>query len=222
MANVTEPRRPVPPGALPDEEPARRRPRNAAETQRRILAAALEDFSARGINGARVDAIAERAATNKRMLYYYFGSKDGLFRAVLRERLTGRTPTSGAHDRTGIARLAELQDRLAPSIDFVRLLTWEALERSNRGTIESEDLRREVFDDWVAAIEAAQADGRLPADLDARQLVLSELALAIFPFAFPQITRIVTDRSPADPEFQAQRRAFLERLAAYLTLEPGT
>ena len=110
-----------------------------------------------------------------------------------------------------------LQDRMADSRDYVRLLMWEALERSDRATIENEDLRREVFDEWAAAIEAAQREGTIPDDLDARQLVLSELAMAIFPFAFPQLTRLVTNRSPADPEFQAERRTFLERLGAHLT-----
>jgi TetR/AcrR family transcriptional regulator len=196
------------------------RTRNAERTKARILAAALRDFSARGINGARVDAIAERADTNKRMLYYYFGSKDGLFRAVLRHRLSEQTPASAPRDRTGAGRIANLQDRMADSRDYVRLLMWEALERSDRAKIENEDLRREVFDEWAAAIEAAQVAGTIPADLDARQIVLSELALALFPFAFPQLTRLVTDRSPADPAFQDERRTFLQRLGAHLT-RPG-
>jgi len=196
------------------------RTRNAERTKARILAAALRDFSARGINGARVDAIAERADTNKRMLYYYFGSKDGLFRAVLRHRLSEQTPASAPRDRTGAGRIANLQDRMADSRDYVRLLMWEALERSDRAKIENEDLRREVFDEWAAAIEAAQVAGTIPADLDARQIVLSELALALFPFAFPQLTRLVTDRSPADPGFQDERRTFLQRLGAHLT-RPG-
>ncbi|HZP30644.1 MAG TPA: TetR family transcriptional regulator [Acidimicrobiia bacterium] len=211
----------IPAEAVADEPtaPAARppRPRNAERTRARILAAALRDFSARGINGARVDAIALRAGTNKRMLYYYFGSKDGLFRAVLRHRLTEQAPPAAQRDRTSAGRIANLQDRMADSRDYVRLLMWEALERSDRAAIENEDLRRAAFDDWVAAIETAQRDGTIPADLDARQLVLSELALAIFPFAFPQLTRLVTDRSPSDPAFKAERRTFLERLGAHLT-----
>ncbi len=211
----------TPAATPPRPEPGPKgRTRNAERTKARILAAALRDFSARGINGARVDAIAARAATNKRMLYYYFGSKDGLFRAVLRHRLTEKTPAAAERDRTGAGRIANLQDRMADSRDYVRLLMWEALERSDRAAIENEDLRREVFEEWARAIEAAQAAGTIPADLDARQLVLSELALAIFPFAFPQLTRLVTDRSPADPAFQAERRSFLERLGAHLT-RPG-
>lgn len=49
--------------------------------------------------------------------------------------------------------------------------------------------------------------------------MLSELALAMFPFAFPQITRLVTGKRPTDADFKAERRAFLERIAARLDAE---
>src|ERR1044071_7271967 len=69
------------------EEGATRDPRRSQE---RILAAALKEFSAKGFAGARVDSIARRAAINKRMLYHYFGDKEGLFRAVLRRKISER------------------------------------------------------------------------------------------------------------------------------------
>ena len=55
-------------------------------TKANILAAATEEFARYGLGGARVDRIAKRAGANKRMLYYYFGDKDGLFLAALEER----------------------------------------------------------------------------------------------------------------------------------------
>jgi AcrR family transcriptional regulator len=67
-----------------DRPPAPRR-RNAERTKAEILAAATREFSERGLNGARVDAIAARTRTNKRMLYYYFKSKRQLFMAVLED-----------------------------------------------------------------------------------------------------------------------------------------
>jgi AcrR family transcriptional regulator len=63
---------------------ALRRPvRDAERTQAAILSAATQEFARHGLGGARVDRIAARAKTNKRMLYYYFGRKDALFLAVL-------------------------------------------------------------------------------------------------------------------------------------------
>ena len=59
------------------------RSRDADRSQLAILASARDEFSARGLAGARMDSIAERAGLNKRLIYYYFGSKDDLFLAVL-------------------------------------------------------------------------------------------------------------------------------------------
>ena len=197
-------------------EPGRPRLRDPEGTRRRILAAALQEFSAKGIDGARVDAIAERAGTNKRMLYYYFGSKDDLFRAVLRQRLAERDAMARDRDRTGPGRLVDLQNKLEGSSDYVRLLMWEGLERGRRRQVEQELLRRESLVEWCDEVREAQRRGDLPDDLDAEQLVLSELALVMFPSAFPQITRLVTGKLPTDPAFKAERRAFLDRLTSRL------
>jgi AcrR family transcriptional regulator len=62
-----------------------RRKYDPEETKRNILDIATQEFSAMGLTGARVDAIAERTNTTKRMLYYYFGSKEGLYEAVLEQ-----------------------------------------------------------------------------------------------------------------------------------------
>ncbi len=55
----------------------------ADRTKSEILAVATEEFATNGFTGARVDAIAERIRTSKAMIYYYFGSKDGLYIAVM-------------------------------------------------------------------------------------------------------------------------------------------
>lgn len=60
-----------------------RRKYDPEQTKRNILDVATQEFSAMGLAGARVDAIAERTNTTKRMLYYYFESKEGIYEAVL-------------------------------------------------------------------------------------------------------------------------------------------
>ena len=65
---------------------ARRRPaggRDPARTRATILPPPTEEFTAKGLKGARVDAIARRSGANKRMIYHYFGNKEGLYLAVL-------------------------------------------------------------------------------------------------------------------------------------------
>jgi AcrR family transcriptional regulator len=58
---------------------------DAARTRADILDAARAEFTDHGLSGARVDAIAEKTRTTKRMIYYYFGSKEGLYAAVLEQ-----------------------------------------------------------------------------------------------------------------------------------------
>ncbi len=65
------------------ERATTKKKRDAEATKARILKAAKKEFAKHGLGGARVDEIAERADANKRMLYHYFGSKEGLFRTVL-------------------------------------------------------------------------------------------------------------------------------------------
>jgi AcrR family transcriptional regulator len=92
------------------------RVRDAEGTQKRILDAARAEFARSGLGGARVDAIAERADANKRMIYHYFGSKEDLFKAVLEDAYS--------HIRAAERRL-EL-DRLEPedAIEALVEFTW--------------------------------------------------------------------------------------------------
>jgi AcrR family transcriptional regulator len=57
--------------------------RDPERTRAAILTAATGEITTKGLGGARVDEIAERAGVNKRMIYHYFGDKDGLYLAVL-------------------------------------------------------------------------------------------------------------------------------------------
>ena len=74
--NLTTAADPVAPAAKP-------RVRDAEATKARILDAAKKEFAKNGLGGARVDLISEKAQANKRMIYHYFGSKEGLFQTVL-------------------------------------------------------------------------------------------------------------------------------------------
>jgi AcrR family transcriptional regulator len=73
------------------DEPSQRTPKTGKRkldpkrTRQDILAAAREEFAERGLSGARMDAIAGRTKTVKHMIYHYFGSKEGLYVAVLEE-----------------------------------------------------------------------------------------------------------------------------------------
>lgn len=66
------------------KQPTRRR-RDAKLSKERILQAALEEFSTYGYGGARVERIAQSAGLSKPMLYNYFGDKDAIYVAALKE-----------------------------------------------------------------------------------------------------------------------------------------
>ena len=65
----------------------RTRSNDPDRTKANILEVATHEFSEKGLSGARIDEIAERTRTSKRMIYYYFESKEGLYRAVLEDSL---------------------------------------------------------------------------------------------------------------------------------------
>lgn len=75
----------MPTDIAPNEPAAKPRTRDAEATKARILDAAKKEFAKNGLGGARVDDIAEKAKANKRMIYHYFDSKEGLFQTVLEQ-----------------------------------------------------------------------------------------------------------------------------------------
>jgi AcrR family transcriptional regulator len=76
---------PMTPGGEAVRAGARTRTNDPEGTRRDIIAVATAEFADKGFSGARVDEIAARTSTSKRMIYYYFGDKEGLFVAVLEE-----------------------------------------------------------------------------------------------------------------------------------------
>jgi AcrR family transcriptional regulator len=94
--------------------------RDPEGTRRRILLAAAEEFANGGLFGARVDQIARRAETNERMLYYYFGSKEQLFTAVLEHAFSALNEAERLLDLNGVAPV-EAITRLAHFVwDYYR------------------------------------------------------------------------------------------------------
>jgi TetR/AcrR family transcriptional regulator len=192
--------------------------RDPQRTRGRILTAALDEFSARGLAGARVDRIARRARINKRMLYHYFGNKDDLFREIMRRKLEQRAAWATAAPDDPGETLSHWFRLACEDMDWVRLIEWEALSVGD-GPVLGEAERRRTFDSGVAKLRRVQAKGFLPRQLDPRHLLLSMIGLTAFPLAFPQITRLVTGLSPSDAGFRKRRTEFLRAFAAWLKPE---
>ena len=202
---------------VPDPALAAAPRRDPTATRERILNAALAEFSASGFAGARIQAIAQRAGVNARMLYHYFGEKDDLFRAILRRRFADRPIHPEAVDPAPLStQMGDWFTRVVGNPDWVRLTQWEALEAGSGPVVEEDERRRR----WAIAIErirAEQAGGRLAKDLDADLLLLAMVALTTFPVASPPTVRLITGANPADAAFRRRYTRFLHRLSEHLS-----
>lgn len=110
--------------------------RDAERTRADLLAVATAVFAESGYSGARVDDIAERTRTTKRMIYYYFGGKEGLYMAVLENAYRGireaeqRLQVDHVDPIVAIRRLTELTfDHHLDHQAFVRLVAIENIHR---------------------------------------------------------------------------------------------
>lgn len=193
----------------PNPKTARRNPQ---QSQERILEAALREFAAKGFAGARVDAIARRAAINKRMLYHYFGDKEGLFREVLRRKMAERAAWLASAPEDPRERLPFWFQLACRDRDWIRLLEWEALQWGEQKVIDR-DRRRKAFAGALERIRRLQAKGLVSPAFNPGQVLLSMMALTAYPLAFPQLARLATGLSVSDPKFQKQRVQFLRQFA---------
>ena len=114
------------------------RTNDPARTMAEILAVATHEFADKGLTGARIDAIAAATRTSKRMIYYYFGSKDGLYLAVLEEAYRRmRAIESDLHldDLPPMDALQKLvaftYDHHRDNEDFIRLVMNENIQRGD-------------------------------------------------------------------------------------------
>jgi AcrR family transcriptional regulator len=114
------------------------RTNDPARTMAEILEVATHEFADKGLAGARIDEIAAATRTSKRMIYYYFGSKDGLYLAVLEEaygrmrRIEADLHLDDMPPMQALQRLVEFTyDHHQGNEDFIRLVMNENMQRAN-------------------------------------------------------------------------------------------
>jgi AcrR family transcriptional regulator len=163
--------------------------RDPEQTRARILAAAKAEFARVGLGGARVDRIAALAGANKRMLYYYYGNKDELFRAVLEATYEHiRESEKALHldevdPPEAIRRLVAFTwNYYLQHPEFLSLLNSANLHRAEH--LKQSTKVRRMHSPFVALIgdilERGRAAGRFRDGVDAVQLYISIAALAYF------------------------------------------
>ena len=186
--------------------------RNPERTRERILSAALKEFAAHGFAGARIDTIARRAVINKRMLYHYFGDKEGLFKAVLRRKISERQAWAENLSGDPAESLPFWFEAACKDLDWVRMLEWEALQDADKKLIDAKQ-RRAAVTRGLERIRQRQRRGQVSSEFDPRHVMLAMRSLTMFPAAFPQLTRLIMGRPVHDPKFQRGRVEFLRKFA---------
>jgi AcrR family transcriptional regulator len=165
------------------------RTRDADRTQQEILAAAMTEFAERGLGGARIDGIAERAGVNKRLIYYYFGNKEGLFLAVLEQtyadiREAERALHLEAADPAEAVRslVAFTWNHYLAHPEFLTLLNSENLHRA-RHLQQSQRIREmnsPLIQTLADVLERGRRSGLFRGGVDPVQLYISIAGLAYF------------------------------------------
>lgn len=165
------------------------RKRDADATKGRILAAAKTEFARLGLGGARVDEIAERAKTNKRMIYHYFGGKEDLFQVVLEEAYLDIRNAEQELDLDHLAPREALEtlvrftwDYYLENPEFITLVNSANLHRG-RHLENSERLRtasRRFVDMVRSILDRGVAAGVFRAGIDPVQLNITIAAIGYY------------------------------------------
>ncbi|MGH7946306.1 MAG: TetR/AcrR family transcriptional regulator [Opitutaceae bacterium] len=176
-------------GARMSAAPGRRRPPDRERTCRRLLQTAIKLFARRGFHGVSVDEIAVAAHLSKRLPYYYYGSKGGLFRAALVEvyrRIEGmefQVVDSSASPSEKLSALLEgYFVFLRENPEFTQLLLWGNLEKGRyfpSGVLTKAPLLRrfrQIVDEGVAT-------GEFRKDLITPHLLINVIGLVFIYFS---------------------------------------
>jgi TetR/AcrR family transcriptional regulator len=184
-------------------------------TARRILAAAESHFAAQGLAGARTEEIALAAHANKAMLYYYFGDKRRLHRAVLeniqrqfRSRVLASPEKNLSPREKFFAYVNAYFDFLATHPNYPRLVQREAMESGRKFGSMVLEYFRPLHRQLARTIEEAIAAGEFR-DVDPNQMSLITFGMTTSYFAAAPIMSQVTGHNLLAPQAVAERKRAL-------------
>jgi AcrR family transcriptional regulator len=200
-------------------EPVQQRPtrkNDPDQTRRDIIAVATREFALLGLSGARIDRIAAQTKSSKRMIYYYFGSKEGLYITVLEEayrnlrqiegglRLDGLTATDALRELVGFTF-----DHHVAHADYVRLIVIENIHEGKHlaksRTIQ--DLNVPAIDAVRRVLALGAREGVFRDDIDPVDLHMSISALCFHNVSNRHTFGIIFKRDMTSPAALRARRA---------------
>lgn len=195
-------------------------------TQANILAVAAAEFGEKGLAGARIDEIAALTQTSKRMIYYYFGSKEGLYLAVLEESYRQVRETEGQLHLEDLEPEQALRRLVAFTFDhhlahenYIRIVMSENI---NRGQFLAQSQRiQELNVPAIAAIrslyERGVAQGVFRTGLDPVDIHASISALSFFNVSNRHTFGLIFKLDTTSPAYIAHRREnVIEMVARFM------
>lgn len=191
----------------------------AADTRSRILDAALTEFAAHGLAGARTDRIAQAAGVNKALLYYYFDSKENLYIASLemisakiRDRTLAVFLRESSPGERVLRSALEHFDRILTQHEFQGLMQQEMIRLHKGESSALSILIKRVFAPAMSMYQSMVREGIESGeliDVDWMQIHLASLGANVFYFLSAPVWRILAESEPFSCEALAQRRKAL-------------
>jgi TetR/AcrR family transcriptional regulator len=195
--------------------PSRRSPvaevrkRDSERTRAALLEAATAEFAAKGREGARVSEIAARAGVNKQLVSYYFGGKDGLYRAIL-DRWADDEAQLTEPDLPLVDLATRYLEAGAAQPDLQRLFLRECLVQDVTDVVHQPDAPE------LEQLRASRQRGEIAAELDPAFVLLALQSIVVSAVQFPGDVKRLTGLDPCSPEHLAWAREQLRRLVGRL------
>jgi AcrR family transcriptional regulator len=202
--------------------------RNADATRAKILQAALSEFSERGLRAASTDHIAEHCGVNKRMIYYYFGSKEGLYLAALEsvfENLVARereVQIDHLEPRAAIEAMINLKiDYYLENPHFVSFLSMENFYKARhlRKSKKLATFKAPLTDVISRILKRGQRGGYFRQDVEPVDFYVSMCALCIMYFSNQHTFGAIFGREMMTPaNIERRRRTVIDFVLRYLQM----
>ena len=201
---------------MTEKRTTRNREERADQTQKRILRAAVQEFSTHGLSGARTDRIAGSAKVNKALLYYYYKSKHGLYAAavedvatrVVENALAEFDPKYSAGEKLLRSALNHF-DRILTQREFQSLMQQEMIRFRSGKSGSVPVLFRTAFAPLIQRMKDAVEDGIQTGELcrmDWLQVVYSIFGANVFYFLSAPMMEMSLPFEPYDPKALKLRR----------------
>lgn len=196
------------------------------KTRDNILDVATTEFAEHGLSGGRVDSIAEKTKTSKRMIYYYFGSKEGLYLAVLEKAyrkirtleadlaLENLEPVEALR-----AIITSTFDHDEQNPDFVRLVSIENIHYAMhmKQSTAIAELNISIINTLASIVKRGLSDGSFARDIDPIDLHMLISAFCIFRVANKHTFGTIYNRDLSSPEYYNKHKAMLaDSVISYL------